>query len=97
MFLAILEFAVVTIGVKCALGAAIVYYLLPTDRRCVACDGETIPLRARRGLGGLGRLASVEQRFCLACGRTMVARRRAGVVAAPAKAATPPVEKTAEG
>ncbi len=97
MFLTLLEFAVVTIGVKCALGVAIIYYLLPTDRRCVACDGDTIPLCARRGLGWLVRLTRAERRFCLGCGRTTVARRRPISVAVPAAPARPSVERTADG
>jgi len=75
MFLTILEFAVVTLGVKFLLGAALIYYLFPADGRCSACDGETIPLQAARGLRWLSRTSRVERRLCLGCGGTMVARR----------------------
>ncbi len=97
MFLTIVEFAVVTLGVKLGLCGALIYYLLPADRRCSACDGETLPLVAPWGLRGVGRATRIERRLCLACGATMVARRQAGAVppAPPVDAAR--VERTAEG
>jgi len=75
MFLTILEFAVVTLGVKFLLGVVLIYYLFPADGRCTACDGETVPLQAARGLRWLSHTSRVERRMCLACGGTMVARR----------------------
>ena len=75
MFLTILEFALVTLGVKCLLGVALIYYLFPTDGRCAACDGDTIPLQAAHGLRWLSRASRVERRLCLGCGGTIVARR----------------------
>ncbi len=81
MFLTILEFAVVTLGVKCLLGLAAIYYLFPTDGRCAACDGDTIPVQPRRGLRWLARLWRVELRWCLGCGGSMLGRRRARAVA----------------
>ncbi|HEX9105793.1 MAG TPA: hypothetical protein VF832_01160 [Longimicrobiales bacterium] len=75
MYLTILEFAVVTLGVKFLLGAALIYYLFPADGRCSACDGDTIPLQSARGLRWLSHASRVERRMCLGCGGTMVARR----------------------
>ncbi len=75
MFLTILEFAGVTLGVKFALGLALIYFLFPADGRCSACDGETVPLRAGRGLRTVGRVLRVERRWCLHCGETMMTRR----------------------
>ena len=90
MLLTIIEFAIVTIGVKFALGLWIIYLLLPSDRRCPACDAETLPLTARRGWKLLGRLTRIHRRWCLGCGATMMARRPAASVklaeaAVPAK------------
>ena len=76
MFLTIVEFAVVTLGVKCLLGLAVIYYLFPADGRCVACDGDTIAVQARRGVRWLARLCRVEQRWCLGCGGSTLGRRR---------------------
>ncbi len=85
MFLTILEFAVVTLGVKYLLGLAVIYYLFPADGRCSACDGDTIRVQPRRGLGWLARLFRVELRWCLGCGGSMLGRRRrAQGAAAPA-------------
>ncbi len=86
MFLTVLEFAMVTLGVKLALGLVLIYYLFPADGRCPDCDGETLPLRARAGLRRLGRALRLERRWCMQCGRTMLARRGRGVVAQPAAA-----------
>lgn len=92
MFLTILEFAVVTLGVKCLLGLAVIYYLFPADGRCAACDGDTIPLQAKRGLGWLARLCRLERRWCLGCGGTMVGRRRRHAAAvAPSAYAAPEI------
>lgn len=96
MFLTILEFAVVTLGVKLLLGSALIYYLLPADRRCSACDGDTLPLMAPRGLGRLGRVTRVERRLCLSCGATMVARRQPHALPRRRPAGEPRVERTAE-
>jgi len=75
MVLTVLELFLVTLGVKLLLGSALIYYLLPTDRRCVACDGDTLPLQAPRGLRWLGRVSRIERRLCLSCGGSMVGRR----------------------
>ncbi len=96
MFLTILEFAVVTLGVKLGLCAAVIYYLLPADRRCSACDGETLPLVAPPGLRRLGRVSRIERRLCIACGATMVARRQPGPPPPP-RVTAKRVERTADG
>ncbi len=75
MLVTILEFAVVTLGVKFLLGVLLIYYLFPADGRCPACDGDTIPLQSARGLRWLSRTSRVERRLCLGCGGTVVARR----------------------
>jgi hypothetical protein len=95
MFLTMLEFAVVTLGVKFLLGAALIYYLFPADGRCAACDGETVPLQAARGLRWLSRASKVERRMCLGCGGTMVGRRCARPPRACDSADRPRVGKAA--
>ncbi len=96
MLLTILEFAVVTLGVKLALCAAIIYYLLPADRRCSACDGDTLPLVGPPGLRLLGRVSRIERRLCLSCGATLVARRQPGAPPPPPVSA-PRAETAADG
>ncbi len=96
MFLTFLEFAVVTLGVKLLLCGALIYYLLPADRRCSACDGETLLLQAPRGLRRVGRVTRVERRLCLACGATMVARRLPHLLPQGQPTDEARVERTAE-
>ncbi len=96
MFLTILEFALVTLGVKLLLGSALIYYLLPADRHCSACDGDTLPVVAPWGLRRLGRASRIERRLCLACGATMVARRQPGPPPPP-PVTVPRAERTADG
>ncbi len=91
MFLTILEFAIVTLGVKFLFGLAMIYYLFPADGRCTACDGDTIPLLWGRGLRRIGRLLRVERRWCLGCGGTMVGRRTSAPVTAPEGYAAPSI------
>ncbi len=94
MILTILEFALLTIGVKCLLGVVLIYYLFPADGRCTACDGDTIPLQGRRGLRWLARLCRLDRRWCLRCGGTMVARLRGRVPVSPPPApVVPPAEE----
>ena len=95
MILTILEFALLTIGVKCLLGVVIIYYLFPADGHCSACDGDTIPLQARLGLRRLARVCRIERRWCLRCGGTMVGRRGRLVPAAPQPAPAPPAGERA--
>ncbi len=95
MLLTILEFALLTIGVKCLLGVVLIYYLFPVDGRCTACDGDTIPLQARRGVRWLGRLCRLERRWCLRCGGTMVGRRGRQARVAPQPGAARPAEERA--
>lgn len=91
MWLTILEFAGVTLGIKLLLGLALIYYLLPADGQCPACDGDTLPLQARRGLRALGRGCGMERRWCLSCGETMTCRRKRG--GSPAAGPADPVEQ----
>ena len=93
MILTILEFALLTIGVKCLLGVVIIYYLFPADGQCTACDGDTIPLQARCGLRRLARVCRIERRWCLRCGGTMIGRRGRVVPAAPRPTAAAPAEE----
>ncbi len=95
MILTILEFALLTIGLKCLLGVVVIYYLFPVDGRCTACDGDTIPLQARRGLRWVARVCRIERRWCLRCGGTMVGRRgRPAAVALQPTHAPPAEERT---
>jgi hypothetical protein len=93
MILTILEFALLTMGVKCLLGVVIIYYLFPVDGQCTACDGNTIPLQARRGLRRLARVCRIERRWCPGCGGTMLGRRRRELPAAPQPARTSAAEE----
>lgn len=61
-------------GSKLLLALMVIYYLLPRERRCTVCDGETVRLTARRGFALPGRLLRVHRRFCLGCGKTLLAR-----------------------
>lgn len=77
MLAILLLFVFATVGVKLLLGLVFIYYLLPVpeDRRCPACDGETVSLQPRPGFRLLSRLCRVQRRLCLRCGRTELAQR----------------------
>ena len=68
--LTLIEFVFIAFGAKALLAFAMIYLLLPADRTCSSCDGETLPLR----MGPLGRLLSalslgvVQRRWCPRCG-----------------------------
>lgn len=69
----------VTVGAKLLLALAMIYLLIPTDRRCSACDEETLLMRVNR----VGRIGSritrgrVQWRWCPRCGWEGLARRAA--------------------
>ena len=72
-----LLFFFVTVGAKLLLALVMIYFLLPSDRRCSQCDGETLLLGAGRA-GRLRRslfLGRVQWRWCPACGGEALARR----------------------
>lgn len=57
-------------GAKVVLAFAMIYLLLPAERSCSECDGETLPLQ----MGIVGRsfsavtLGVVQRRWCPRCG-----------------------------
>lgn len=63
-------FLFVAFGVKLLLAAATIYLLFPADRRCSACDTETLLLRPTGPARGLARLSGgrLQRRWCPACG-----------------------------
>lgn len=71
-----LLFFFVAMGAKLILAMITIYLLLPADRRCTRCDGETLPIRMRRP----GRIASwllrrrLEWRWCPRCSWEGMAR-----------------------
>lgn len=68
MWLIIVEFALVTLGLKVAIGVFVIYALFPSDHHCPRCDEETLPLQASRGFAWLWRFFRVRRRWCPACG-----------------------------
>ncbi|HET7275197.1 MAG TPA: hypothetical protein VFI91_08435 [Longimicrobiaceae bacterium] len=58
------------VGAKLILALIMIYFLLPSDRRCNACDEETILVRINpAGRIGLKLLRGfVEWRWCPRCG-----------------------------
>jgi hypothetical protein len=71
-----LLFAFVAVGTKLLLALVTIYLLLPADRRCDLCDGETLPLRMGPAGRALGRLMRrhLGRRWCPACGWSGFAR-----------------------
>ena len=65
-----LLFFFVTVGAKLILALAMIYYLLPGDRFCSECDGETLLLGGNRGARLRARLflGRVQWRWCPRCG-----------------------------
>ena len=69
-------FFFITVGAKLVLALLMIYFLLPTDRHCGECEGETLLLE-RSFLVRIttrpfpGRL---ERRWCPGCGREAFAR-----------------------
>jgi hypothetical protein len=73
MLLYHLLFFFIAVGAKLILALVMIYLLLPADRRCNRCDGETLLLRSSvLGLLSLGR---VQRRWCPSCGTEFFARR----------------------
>lgn len=75
MFLVVtvLGLAVATLGSKVVLALIFIYYLLPDERGCAACGGETIRL-VTRGIWRVLGSARLQRRWCPACGRSALAR-----------------------
>ena len=72
-----LLFIFVAIGAKFGLALLTIYLLLPADRRCSQCDGETLLIRPGR-LGRLGAAASfglLRWRWCPRCEWEGMSRR----------------------
>jgi phage FluMu protein Com len=68
-----LLFFFVAVGAKLILALVMIYFLLPADRRCSNCDGETLLLQAAwLGFLSLGR---VQRRWCPRCQTVSFARR----------------------
>ena len=74
MLWAILAFAFATLGSKLLLGLWCVWVLLPAERECARCDGETTQIEARRGLRALYRWCRIQDRWCPNCGESFLAR-----------------------
>lgn len=70
-------FFFVTVGAKLLMAVVMIYFLLPAERRCAECDGETILLGASRA----GRLRTriflgrLQTRWCPGCGWEGLSRR----------------------
>lgn len=75
MAVILLVFVLATIGVKVLLALVAIYYLLPADRRCTACDSETLPLVTGRGLRMVYGMLRLQKRWCPGCGRVDLARQ----------------------
>jgi hypothetical protein len=63
-------FFFVAFGSKVVLAAATIYLLLPRERRCDECDGETIPIRMGLTARSFSRVfaGKVQRRWCPQCG-----------------------------
>jgi hypothetical protein len=65
-----LLFFFVTVGAKLLLAVVMIYFLLPAERLCTGCDGETLLV----GGGRLGRTGTrlffgrIQRRWCPRCG-----------------------------
>ena len=81
--LAYLLFFFAAVGAKLILAVLTIFLLLPTDRRCTECDGETLLVR----MGGFGRFVSrlmfgiLQRRWCPRCGWEGTTRRTRGGLA----------------
>ena len=65
-----LLFFFVTVGAKLVMALVMIYYLLPSERSCAECDGETLLLGGSRGARFRTRLflGMVQWRWCPRCG-----------------------------
>lgn len=72
-----LLFFFVTVGAKLVLALAMIYFLLPSERTCSECDGETLLLGGSRGARFRTRLffGRVQWRWCPRCGWEGMSRR----------------------
>ena len=75
MIWAVIAFWLAALGSKLILAMWIVWVLLPGERECSVCDGETSALEPRYGLRTLARWAGVQSRWCPRCGDSYLARR----------------------
>lgn len=72
-----LFFFFIAFGSKLILAMAMIYLLLPQDRSCSRCDGETLLVRPSL----IGRLTTglsfgrIEWRWCPSCGQESLSRR----------------------
>ena len=75
-----LLFFFLTVGAKLLLALVMIYFLLPADRLCSRCDGETLLLGGSRAARFRTRLflGRVQWRWCAQCGWEGMARRIAG-------------------
>jgi hypothetical protein len=73
-----LLFFFVAVGAKLLLALVTIYLLLPSERSCNQCDGETLLLRMGRGGRLLARvfLGRLQRRWCPGCGWEGLARGR---------------------
>ncbi|MDQ3606215.1 MAG: hypothetical protein M3418_08550 [Gemmatimonadota bacterium] len=76
MLLHWLFFFFVAMGAKLLLALVTIYLLLPSDRRCNDCDGETLLLQMSRGGRFAARLLlrALQRRWCPHCGWEGLAR-----------------------
>lgn len=76
----------VTVVMRFVLIAALAYLVLPRGTTCPHCAAPLTPVRS----GWLQALAGVEQRFCLECGWSGLARRQRGAARRATGRADPP-------
>lgn len=79
-------FFFLALGAKAVLAGVMIYFLLPSDRKCCQCDEDTLLLRMTR-IGRIGAALSrgrVQWRWCPRCGWSGLARHLG-----------PPVERSA--
>jgi hypothetical protein len=68
----------VAVGAKLVMATFTIYLLLPSDRQCGGCDGETLLMQPSGWIGRLGArlsLGRIQWRWCPRCGREGMARR----------------------
>lgn len=72
-----LLFFFVALGAKLVLALVTIYLLLPADRRCSQCDGETLLIRPGRigRLSALAGLGLLQWRWCPRCEWEGMSRR----------------------
>lgn len=83
--LAYLLFFFAAVGAKLILAVLTIFLLLPTDRSCTECDGETMLVRMGRFGRGISRLmfGILQRRWCPRCGWEGTTRRSRALVAHP--------------